>query len=110
MQSANIAARTANSAKVRANNINIALMAISHQQFVPLQSENLFHDKSPSSLLGCQNRARDVRDCHHVLALLEKRPPNRQEKQFSRKRAFSGPKSWRYCTAAGDDGAVRAEH
>jgi hypothetical protein len=44
MQSASIAARTANSAKVRANNINIALMAISHQQFVPLQSENLFHD------------------------------------------------------------------
>jgi hypothetical protein len=44
MQSASIAARTANSAKVRANNINIALMAISHQQFVSLQSENLFHD------------------------------------------------------------------
>ena len=47
MQSASIAARTANSAKVRADKINIALMAISHQQFVPLQSENLFHDKSP---------------------------------------------------------------
>jgi hypothetical protein len=48
VQSASIAARTANSAKVRANNINIALMAISHQQFVSLQPENLFHDVSPS--------------------------------------------------------------
>jgi hypothetical protein len=47
MQSASNAARTANSAKVRANNVNIVLMAIPHQQFVPLQSENLFHDKSP---------------------------------------------------------------
>jgi hypothetical protein len=47
VHSASIAARTANSAKVRANNINIALMAISHQQFVSLQPENLFHDKSP---------------------------------------------------------------
>jgi len=44
VQSASIAARTTNSAKVRANNINIALMAISQQQFVSLQPENLFHD------------------------------------------------------------------
>jgi len=48
VQSANIAARTANSAKVRANNINIALMAIPHQQLVSLQPENLSHDGSPS--------------------------------------------------------------
>jgi hypothetical protein len=47
-QSANIAARTANSAKPRAKNINSVLMAISDQQFVALQSEYLFHDKSPS--------------------------------------------------------------
>jgi hypothetical protein len=47
VQSASIAARTANSAKVRANNINIALMPITLQQFVSLQSENLFHDGSP---------------------------------------------------------------
>ena len=48
VQSASIAARTANSAKARAKNINIALMAISHQQFVSLQPENLFHDGSSS--------------------------------------------------------------
>jgi hypothetical protein len=47
MQSADITARTANRAKPRAKNINIALMAISRQEFVPLQSENLFHDISP---------------------------------------------------------------
>jgi hypothetical protein len=44
VQSASIAARTANSAKVRANNINIALMPVTLQQIVSLQSENLFHD------------------------------------------------------------------
>jgi hypothetical protein len=42
VQSASIAARTANSAKVRANNINIALMAISHQQFVSLHPKIFF--------------------------------------------------------------------
>jgi hypothetical protein len=47
VQSASIAARTANSAKVRANNVNIVLMPITLQQFVSLQSENLFHDGSP---------------------------------------------------------------
>jgi len=51
VQSASIAARTANSAKVRANNINIVLMAIADQQFVSLQSENLFHYKSPDPTL-----------------------------------------------------------
>jgi hypothetical protein len=49
-QSANIAARTANSAKTRAKNINAVLMAISHHYGVPLQSEYLFHE-SPRRVL-----------------------------------------------------------
>ena len=49
MQSANIAARTANSAKPTAKNINSVLMAIPRQQFVPLQSKDLFHLASLSS-------------------------------------------------------------
>jgi hypothetical protein len=53
MQSASIAARAANSPKASAKNINTALMAISHYQGVPLQSEYLFHDHPPS--LSCQN-------------------------------------------------------
>lgn len=68
MQSASIAARTANSAKVRANNVNIALMAISHQQFVSLQSENPFSRWSPP-LVNCQNRLGGIRDAHHLLEL-----------------------------------------
>jgi hypothetical protein len=41
-QSANTIARTANRANPSAKNINIALMAISHQQGMSLQSEYLF--------------------------------------------------------------------
>ena len=47
VQSASIAALTANSANARAKNINIALMAIPYQEFVPLQSEYLFHGIYP---------------------------------------------------------------
>jgi hypothetical protein len=46
-QSASNAAWTANGAKTRAKNINIALVAIPHQQGVPLQSQYLFHGCSP---------------------------------------------------------------
>jgi len=43
VQSASIAALTANSAKASAKNINAALMTIPHHQGVPLHSEYLFH-------------------------------------------------------------------
>jgi hypothetical protein len=49
MQSAIIAARTANSAKPSAKNIKSVLMAIPRQQFVALQSKYLFHLVSLSS-------------------------------------------------------------
>ena len=49
MQSAIIAARTANGAKLSAKNIKSVLMAIPRQQFVALQSKYLFHLVSLSS-------------------------------------------------------------
>jgi hypothetical protein len=69
-QSANITARMANSAKARAKNINIALMAIPRQQGVPLQSEYLFHNRFPS-LATLPEMARAIRDGHHSLELFQ---------------------------------------
>jgi hypothetical protein len=59
MQSANIAARAANSAKPSAKNINTVLMAIPRQQFVALQSKYLFHLVSLSSNPTLPEKARN---------------------------------------------------
>jgi hypothetical protein len=68
MQSANIAAWAANSAKPSAKNINSVLMAIPRQQFVALQSEYLFHDGVPSPATASLSKtAMAIRDSHHVL-------------------------------------------
>jgi hypothetical protein len=43
-------------------------MAVSHQQFVSLQPENLFHDRPPS--IGEITRTGwGIRDAHHLLEL-----------------------------------------
>jgi hypothetical protein len=67
MQSANIAARAANSAKPSAKNINSVLMAIPRQQFVALQSKYLFHLVSLSSNPNLARKGKELRDRHHVL-------------------------------------------
>jgi hypothetical protein len=67
MQSANIAARAANSAKPSAKNINSVLMAIPCQQFVALHPEYLFHLVSLSSNPKLARNGRELRDRHHVL-------------------------------------------
>ena len=69
MQSASIAAWAANSPKASAKNIDTALMAISHYQGVPLQSEYIFHDHPPS--LKLPELAKAIRDRHHVLELFQ---------------------------------------
>jgi|SRR6516165_9320852 hypothetical protein len=69
MHSANNAALAANSAKPRAKSINSVLMAISAQEFVPLQSEYLFHDRSPLPGVTVAEEARGLRDSDHVLEL-----------------------------------------